>query len=64
MKAYLLFASAATVCAFQLEHTPQLLCSICPAGYKIRTIEYGKIFVMLVYGEYYEPVYRYMYIIM
>ena len=46
MKAYLLFAPAVTVCAFQLEHTPQLLHSICPAGYKIRTIEYGKIFVM------------------
>ena len=35
------------------EHTPRLLRSICPGGYQIRTIEYGKIIVMLVYGEYY-----------
>ena len=29
----LFFVSAAATCAFQLEHTPQLLRSICPAGY-------------------------------
>ena len=42
----LFFVSAAAICAFQLEHTPWLLRSICPAGYEIRTIEYGKILVM------------------
>ena len=42
----LFVVSAAAMSAFQLEHTPRLLCSICPAGYEIRTIEYGKIFVM------------------
>ena len=37
--------------SFQLEHTPWLLYSVWPSGYQIRTIEYGKILVMLVYGE-------------
>ena len=30
----------------------------CPGSYQIRTIEYGKILVMLVYGEYYGRVYE------
>ena len=42
----LFFVSAAAICAFELEHTLRLLRSICPAGYEIRTIEYGKILVM------------------
>ena len=29
-----------------------------PGGYQIRTIEYGKILVMLVYREYYGRVYK------
>ena len=36
----------------------QLLRSICPAGYQIRTIKYGKILVMLLYGKYYWRVYE------
>ena len=36
----------------------RLLRSVCPGGYQIRTIEYGKILVMLVYGEYYGQVYE------
>ena len=43
----LFVVSAAATSAFQLKHTPRLLRSICPGGYEIRTIEYGKIFVML-----------------
>ena len=39
--------SAAATSAFQLKHTLRLLDSIWSAGYQIRTIEYGKIFVML-----------------
>ena len=39
----LFFVSAAAMSAFQLEHTSQLLRSVCPKGYQIRTIEYGKI---------------------
>ena len=39
----LFVVSAVATSAFQLEHTPQLLCSICPAGYEVRTIEYVKI---------------------
>ena len=31
-----------TMNAFQLEHTLQLLHSICPVDYRIGTIEYGK----------------------
>ena len=45
--------SAAATSTFQLKHTPRLLGSICPAGYQIWTIEYGKILVMLLYGKYY-----------
>ena len=41
----LFVVSAAATSAFQLEHMPQLLRSICPADYRIRTIEYGKILV-------------------
>ena len=41
-----------------LKQTPQLLGSICPAGYQIRSIEYGKILVMLLYGKYYWHVYE------
>ena len=54
----LFFVSAAATSAFQLEHTTRLLRSACPGGYRIRTIEYGKILVMLVYGEYYGRVYE------
>ena len=50
--------SAAATSAFQLEHTSRLLRSVCPGGYQIRTIEYGKMLVMLVYGEYYGHVYE------
>ena len=53
----LFFVSAAATSAFQLEHTPRLLRSVCPGGYQIRIIEYGKILV-LVYGEYYGRVYE------
>ena len=54
----LFFVSAAATSAFQLEHTPWLLRSVFPKGYRIWTIEYGKILVMLVYGEYYGRVYK------
>jgi len=54
----LFFVSAAAMSAFQLEHTSRLLCSVCPEGYRIRTIEYGKVLVMLVYGEYYGRIYE------
>ena len=54
----LFFVSAVATSAFKLEHTPWLLRSVCPKGYQIRTIEYGKILVMLVYGEYYRRVYK------
>ena len=54
----LFFVSAAATSAFQLEHTSRLLRSICSEGYQIRTIEYGKILVMLVYEEYYGRVYE------
>ena len=53
----LFVVSAAATSAFQLKHTPRLLCSICPVGYRIRTIEYGKILVVLLYGKYYWHVY-------
>ena len=53
----LFVVSAAATSAFQLKHTPRLLRSICPEGYEIRTIEYGKILVMLLYGKYYWRVY-------
>ena len=57
----LFFVSAAATSAFQLEHTLRLQRSVCP-----RAIEYGKILVMLVYGEYYGRVYevynKYIYI--
>ena len=54
----LFFVSAAAMSAFQLEHTPRLLRSVYPGGYEIQTIEYGKILVMLVYGEYYGRIYE------
>ena len=47
----LFVVSAAATSTFQLNHTPRLLSSICPAGYQIQTIRYGKILVMLLYGE-------------
>ena len=50
--------SAAAMSAFQLKHTLRLLHSVCPAGYQIRTIEYGKILVMLLYRKYYWRVYE------
>ena len=50
--------SAAATSAFQLKHMPRLLGSKCPVGYQIRTIEYGKILVMLLYGKYYWRVYE------
>ena len=43
----LFFVSAAATSAFQLEHMPWLLHSVCPEGYQIWTIEYGKILVIL-----------------
>ena len=54
----LFFVSAAATSTFKLEHTPWLLRSVCPKGYQIQTIEYGKILVMSVYGEYYRRVYK------
>ena len=54
----LFVVSAAATSAFQLKHTAWLLRSICPAGYQIRTIRYGKILVMLLYGKYYWRVYE------
>ena len=54
----LFFVSAVAISAFQLEHMPRLLRSVRPRGYRIRTIEYGKILAMLVYGEYYGRVYE------
>ena len=54
----LFIVSAAATSAFQLKHTPWLLPSICLAGYQIRSIEYGKILVMLLYGKYYWHVYE------
>ena len=53
----LFVVSAAATSAFQLKHMPRLLHSICPVGYWIRTIEYGKILVMLLYGKYCGHVY-------
>ena len=50
--------STAATSASQLKHTPRLLGSICPAGYQIWTIRYGKILVMLLYGKYYWQVYE------
>ena len=53
-----LFAvSAMATSAFQLMHTLRLLRSICPVDYRIRTVEYEKILVMLLYGKYYWHVY-------
>ena len=54
----LFFVSAAATSAFQFEHTSRLLRSACPGGYRMQTIEYGKILVMLVYGEYYGRIYE------
>ena len=54
----LFVVSAAATSAFQLKHTLRLLCSLCPTGYQIQTIEYGKILVMLLYGKYYWRVYK------
>ena len=45
---HLFFVSAVAMSAFQLEHMSRLLRSVCPVGYRIWTIEYGKILVMLV----------------
>ena len=56
----LFIVSAAATSAFQLKHTPRLLCSICPVGYQIRTIRYGKILVMLLYGKYIGRYTRYI----
>ena len=56
MKSYPLFQQ--WLSAFQLEHMPWLLRSVCPGGYRIRTIEYEKILVLLVYGKYYGRVYE------
>ena len=53
----LFIVSAAATSVFQLEHMPRLLRTICPEGYRIRTIEYGKILVVLLYGKYYWRVY-------
>ena len=53
----LFVVSAVATSAFQLKHMPRLLRSICTGGYEIRTMEYGKIFVMLLYGKYYWRVY-------
>ena len=50
--------SAAAMSTFQLKHTLRLLRSICPVGYQIWTIKYGKILVMLLYGKYYWRVYE------
>ena len=47
--------SVAATSAFQLKH---MLRSLCPAGYQIQTIEYGKILVMLPYGKYYWRIYE------
>ena len=52
------FVSTAATSEFQLQHTSQLLRSACPGGCRIRTIEYGKILVVLVYAEYYGCVYE------
>ena len=54
----LFFASAVAESAFQLEHMLQLLRSLCLGDYQIWTIEYMKILVTLVYGEYYGRVYK------
>ena len=54
----LIVVSAVATSAFQLKHMPWLLRSICPVGYQIRTIRYGKILVMLLYGKYYWHVYK------
>ena len=53
----LFVVSVPATSAFQLKHTLRLLRSICPVGYQIRTVEYGKILVMLLYGKYYGRVY-------
>ena len=43
----LFVVSAAATSAFQLKHTPRFATQhICPVGYQIRTIRYGKILVM------------------
>ena len=54
----LFVVSAVATSAFQLKHMLRLLRSIFPAGYQIRTIKYGKILVMLLYGKYYWHVYE------
>ena len=54
----LFVVSAAGMSAFQLKHTPRLLRSICPVGYQIRTIRYGKILVMLLYRKDYWSIYE------
>ena len=54
----LFVVSAPATTAFQLKHMLRLLSSICPVGYRIWTIEYGKILVVLLYGKYYWRVYE------
>ena len=54
----LFFVSVVATSVFQLEHMPRLLRTVCPGSYRIRTIEYGKILVLLVNGEYYGRVYE------
>ena len=54
----LFIVSAAATSTFQLKHMPPLLSSICPAGYQIQTIRYGKILVMLLYRKYYWRIYE------
>ena len=54
----LFVVSAAATNAFHLKHTQQLSHSICPAGSQIKTVEYGKIVLMLLNGNYYGCVHH------
>ena len=54
----LFVVAAAATNAFQLEHTPWLLCSISSVGCRIQTIEYWKVLVMYLYRKYYWYVYQ------
>ena len=49
----LFFVSAAATSTFQLEHTPQLLHSVCPEGYQIQAIKYVIVIarVLGIYGS-------------
>ena len=49
----LFVVSAAATSVFQLKHTLQSPHCTCPASYRIQTIKYGKILVMLLYEKYY-----------